>query len=72
MADKKPITPFGWAVLRRLAELNKSRKDFCLEEGISASRFSEILRDKRRATKDRNKIEKALGLNEQLLHRKAE
>ncbi|WP_110113232.1 hypothetical protein [Bacillus sp. CGMCC 1.16541] len=43
MARKQKITPFGWEVKKRLAELQMTQTEFCEQEGIPANRFSELI-----------------------------
>jgi antitoxin HigA-1 len=43
LARKQQITPFGWEVKKRLAELQMTQTEFCEKEGIPANRLSEII-----------------------------
>lgn len=72
MRDRKPVTPFGWKVLQRLAEKNMTRREFCEKYEIPETRFSEIIRGTRRATTHRTKIARVLGIDEGAVDRKAE
>lgn len=62
---KRPITSFGWEVKKRLAELQMTQKEFCTEHGISEYRFSNVITGVRPAKKEREKIAKILGINEE-------
>ena len=72
MRERKPVTPFGWKVLQKLAERNMTRRQFCAKYDIPETRFSEIIRGARRATNHRNKIARVLGIDESSMDRKAE
>ncbi|RKP47358.1 XRE family transcriptional regulator [Cohnella endophytica] len=43
MAGRKTATDFGWKVIRRLAEKELTRKEFCSINNVSQSRLSEII-----------------------------
>lgn len=64
MARKRPITSFGWAIKRRLAELEMDQRKFCKKEGIPENRLGEIMTGSRLAAKHRKQIEKALDIQD--------
>ncbi|GAB2699389.1 XRE family transcriptional regulator [Paenibacillus thermoaerophilus] len=56
MPRKKPITPFGWAIKRRLAELQMDQKEFCLRNNIPEYRLSNLVTGARKSEKYRKKV----------------
>ena len=61
---KKPITPFGWEIKRRLAELEMDQKTFCELHDIPPSRLSNLINGSRKATKHRKQVSILLGLSD--------
>ncbi|MDO3408623.1 hypothetical protein QWJ34_02470 [Saccharibacillus sp. CPCC 101409] len=64
MQRKKPITPFGWEIKRRLAELEMDQKTFCELYDIPPSRLSNLINGTRKASKHRRQVSQLLGLSE--------
>ncbi|MCQ4086743.1 hypothetical protein [Saccharibacillus sp. JS10] len=62
MQRKKPITPFGWEIKRRLAELEMDQKTFCEKYEIPPSRLSNLINGSRKATKYRKQVALVLGI----------
>jgi len=60
---KKAITPFGWEIKRRLAELEMDQKTFCELYHIPPSRLSNLINDSRKATRYRKQVSELLGLS---------
>ncbi|NGZ76021.1 hypothetical protein [Saccharibacillus alkalitolerans] len=65
MQRKKPITPFGWEIKRRLAELEMDQKTFCELHDIPPSRLSNLINGSRKAARYRKQVSDLLGLSEQ-------
>lgn len=65
MRRTRPITAFGWAVKKRLAELNLDQKEFCRRYGIPESRLSNLIRGARRAERYRKRVADVLGIDEE-------
>lgn len=63
MQRKKPITPFGWEIKRRLAELQMDQKTFCELYDIPPSRLSNLINGSRKAVKYRRQVSDLLGLS---------
>jgi len=61
---KKPITPFGWEIKRRLAELEMDQKTFCKLYDIPPSRLSNLINGSRKAAKHRKQVSILLGLSD--------
>jgi hypothetical protein len=61
VSDKK-ITPLGWLILERLAEMKLTRKQFCQLHDIPESRFSNIVTGLRPAKRYKDKIIRILNL----------
>lgn len=61
---KKPITPFGWEIKRRLAELEMDQKTFCELYDIPPSRLSNLINGSRKAAKHRKQVSALLGLSD--------
>ncbi|WP_051506826.1 hypothetical protein [Saccharibacillus sacchari] len=64
MQRKKPITPFGWEIKRRLAELEMDQKTFCELYDIPPSRLSNLINGSRKAAKHRKQVSILLGLSD--------
>lgn len=62
MQRKRPITTFGWAIKRRLAELQLDQKEFCRRYHIPESRLSNLINGSRKAEQYRKEVEKILGI----------
>ncbi|GEC88623.1 MULTISPECIES: Rha family transcriptional regulator [Brevibacillus] len=60
MLRKKPITPYGWAIKTRLAELQMDQKEFCERNGIPENRMSDLISGTRPAKKYRKLIDDIL------------
>ncbi|GGN99350.1 hypothetical protein GCM10010969_19370 [Saccharibacillus kuerlensis] len=63
MHRKKAITPFGWEIKRRLAELEIDQKTFCEMHNIPPSRLSNLINGSRKAAKYRKQVSQLLGLS---------
>lgn len=64
MKRKKPITPFGWAIKKRLAELQLDQKEFCLRYNIPEYRLSNLISGTRKAQHYRKAVIDILGLED--------
>jgi len=64
VARKRPITAFGWAIKMKLAELQMDQREFCERNGIPENRLGDIITGSRKASKQRDAIIKALGLDD--------
>lgn len=62
---KQRITPLGWKIKRRLAELEMTHKEFCEQHKIPLSRLSEIISGTRQNRKYRDKILRELEIEEE-------
>ncbi|MFD1775782.1 XRE family transcriptional regulator [Paenibacillus rhizophilus] len=62
MSSKKPITPYGWAIKQRLAEMMLSQKDFCQMYGIPPYRLSNLIYGTRRAMRYRRQVDQLLDI----------
>ncbi|NJJ39808.1 XRE family transcriptional regulator [Paenibacillus apii] len=62
MSSKKPITPYGWAIKQRLAEMRLSQKDFCQLYGIPPYRLSNLIYGTRRAMRYRRQVDRLLNI----------
>ncbi|MDT3426136.1 plasmid maintenance system antidote protein VapI [Paenibacillus forsythiae] len=62
MRSKKPITPYGWTIKQRLAELKLSQKDFCHMHGIPPSRLSNLIHGTRIAMRYRRQVNQLLDI----------
>ncbi|OWR32964.1 hypothetical protein CDO73_00155 [Saccharibacillus sp. O23] len=63
MHRKKAITPFGWEIKRRLAELEMDQKTFCELHDIPPSRLSNLINGSRKAARYRKQVSELLGLS---------
>ncbi|MBY0054784.1 XRE family transcriptional regulator [Brevibacillus agri] len=72
MARKRPITAFGWAIKKRLAELQLDQREFCRLHNIPENRLGDIMTGARKATKQREQIKRLLGIDEDYPQEKAE
>ncbi|WP_425501702.1 hypothetical protein [Saccharibacillus qingshengii] len=63
MQRKKPITPFGWEIKRRLAELEMDQKTFCERYDIPPARLSNLINGSRKASKYRRQVSELLKLS---------
>ncbi|MGC6586188.1 XRE family transcriptional regulator [Paenibacillus sp. Dod16] len=61
---KSQITPFGWAIKRRLAELEVDQKTFCEQNDIPQARLSDMIRGRRKAKHYRMQVIELLNLHE--------
>ncbi|QKS58913.1 XRE family transcriptional regulator [Paenibacillus barcinonensis] len=66
MNKKKPVTPFGWAIKRRLTELQVDQKTFCEQHGIPPYRLSNLIHGTRKATRFRHQVADILDIPEEL------
>ena len=66
MQRKKPITPFGWEIKRRLAELEMDQKTFCELYDIPPSRLSNLINGSRKAARYRKQVSELLGLSSEV------
>ncbi|AEH47901.1 hypothetical protein [Parageobacillus thermoglucosidasius] len=62
---KQRVTPLGWKIKRRLAELELTHKEFCAQHEIPLSRLSEIISGTRKNRKYRDKILRELEIEEE-------
>ncbi|MDO7907280.1 XRE family transcriptional regulator [Paenibacillus sp. JX-17] len=67
MKRKQPVTPFGWAIKRRLAELHLDQKEFCKMHGIPPSRLSNLIHGTRKALRYREQVALLLELETKAL-----
>lgn len=58
------VTPFGWAIKRRLAELQLHQKTFCEQHNIPEARLSDLIRGRRKLKKYREQVISLLNLHE--------
>ncbi|MDP4098883.1 XRE family transcriptional regulator [Paenibacillus sp. P96] len=63
MKNKKPITPFGWAIKQRLTELQMDQKSFCELHGIPPSRLSNLIHGTRKAARHRHLVARLLDIH---------
>ncbi|MDG0813661.1 hypothetical protein [Cohnella rhizosphaerae] len=70
MTSSRQFTELGWAILQRLAERKLTRKQFCLEYGLSESRLSELItgNTRRNTSVIRGKVLSLLDIQEDTLH----
>lgn len=66
MHRKKAITPFGWEIKRRLAELEMDQKTFCELHDIPPSRLSNLINGSRKAARYRKQVSELLGLSSEV------
>lgn len=71
MARKRPITPLGWEIKKRLAELKMDQRQFCLKHNIPENRLSDIMTGARPAIPQRKRVVKILQINEEELDKEA-
>ncbi|TKJ92003.1 helix-turn-helix transcriptional regulator [Paenibacillus sp. PK4536] len=64
MNRKQPVTPFGWAIKQRLAELQMDQKTFCTRHGIPPSRLSNLINGTRKATRYRKQVADLLDIHD--------
>ncbi|WP_276353170.1 XRE family transcriptional regulator [Cohnella caldifontis] len=64
MRRTRPITAFGWAVKKRLAERKLDQKEFCRRYGIPEYRLSNLISGTRKAEKYRKQVAELLGIEE--------
>jgi len=62
---KQRITPLGWKIKQRLAELEMTHKEFCVQHKIPLSRLSEIISGTRQNRKYRDQILRVLEIEEE-------
>ncbi|MED1489983.1 hypothetical protein [Bacillus smithii] len=62
---KQRITPLGWKIMQRLAELEMTHKEFCAQYKIPLSRLSEIISGTRQNRKYRDQILRVLEIEEE-------
>ncbi len=62
---KNSITPFGWKVKMRLAELQLTQKEFCKLHNIPENRLSDLMVGTRLALKEREKVSQILNISEE-------
>lgn len=60
--NRSPITPYGWAIKQRLAEMMLSQQEFCQMHGIPPYRLSNLIHGSRRAQRYRSQIEALLDI----------
>lgn len=63
MVRKRPITELGWAIKKRLAELQMDQREFCRLYHIPENRLGDIMTNARKATKYRNRIVEILKID---------
>lgn len=64
MKRKKPITPFGWTIKKRLAELHLDQKEFCRRYNIPEYRLSNLISGTRKAEQYRADVIRILGIEQ--------
>ena len=62
---KQHVTPLGWKIKRRLAEMEMTHTEFCAQHKIPLSRLSEIISGTRPNRKYRDKILRLLEIDEE-------
>ncbi|QWU18250.1 Rha family transcriptional regulator [Paenibacillus sophorae] len=62
MRSKKPITPYGWTIKQRLAEMMLSQKEFCQMNGIPPYRLSNLIHGTRSALRYRRQVDQLLDI----------
>lgn len=67
MSGKK-VTPLGWLIIEKLAELKITRKQFCELHDIPESRLSNLITGLRPAKRYRSKVMNILRIHESDLH----
>lgn len=60
---KRPITPFGWEIKKRLAELRMDQRSFCQLHNIPEYRLSNLITGARKADKYRREVAKLLEID---------
>lgn len=60
---KRPITPLGWEIKRRLAELQLTQKEFCEKNQIPMTRLSEIISGTQPNKKIRERVLRILHIS---------
>ncbi|MEK3785776.1 MULTISPECIES: hypothetical protein [Paenibacillus] len=63
MNNRKPVTALGWAIKRRLAELQLDQQSFCKQYGIPPSRLSNLIHGTRKANRYRQQVIEILGIH---------
>ncbi|WP_404822643.1 XRE family transcriptional regulator [Paenibacillus gallinarum] len=58
------VTPFGWAIKRRLAELEVDQKTFCEQNNIPQARLSDLIHGRRKLKRYRKQVILLLNLHE--------
>ncbi|WP_145142253.1 XRE family transcriptional regulator [Paenibacillus sp. Y412MC10] len=61
---KSQVTPFGWAIKRRLAELEIDQKTFCEQNNIPQARLSNLINGTRKTKRYRKQVISLLNLHE--------
>lgn len=61
---KHTVTPFGWAIKRRLAELELHQKTFCELHNIPEARLSDLIHGRRKSKNYREQVITLLNLHE--------
>jgi predicted transcriptional regulator len=66
----KKITPLGWLIIEKLAELKLTRKQFCLMYNVPESRLSNLITGLRPAKRYRAQVMRILNISERELDEK--
>lgn len=61
---RRPLTPTGELIKRRLIALDMTQAEFCRRYGINQQRFSDACRTRRTAIAERKKICDILNISE--------
>lgn len=64
MGRKRPITQFGWAIKRKLAEMQLDQRGFCQTYNIPENRLGDIMTNARKAMKYRKLIIEILQIED--------
>lgn len=71
MERKRGTTFLGWAIKRKLAEMEMDQKEFCRRYGIPEYRLSNLIKGTRKAEKHRKAVIEILDLHDIEAVRKA-
>ncbi len=64
----KKVTPLGWVIIEKLAEIKMTRKQFCQTYDIPESRLSNLITGLRPAKRYRAKVISILKIEESDFH----
>jgi len=60
---KRAITPFGWEIKKRLAELHMDQRSFCQKYNIPEYRLSNLITGARKAERYRQEVARLLEID---------